>query len=740
MPRKRPHRVIHLSDNSDYGVSESDDDDADFLLDSDGDCTAQMGYDDGNSSDSGEIQAGLYKLYIKQRHEMKKLKSKIQGYLKHRGKKVRPDVIEKDAFTRFSVSYFSKVIESLSPERRQTGDIIVKLRTVPFPKDYAVGKSYILSRFKQTLVPCVKFFGNKIIEQEELSEEDLIVYYLDFVDFGHRQVPPGLPRISVWKQSMITEYSELDMVCPGTYGYRPVMDISRTCYSKAMCFPVFKSCSMSKNQEFIAALDSNSGCNLPDRLKLLICTLLEEHSMKSALKFNMEITSLASLQNVGDQNALDSQQQLSNVQQKTLNRTSQYSLSPHVATGDNPKFSNRNVSHFSGANTNNDISIDHPDKQNNTPVPANVDNIMKKLSKKDTVSPTTHTPVHCPPAFSHVFDKRGSYSILSKKKSRKVLINDYTTESDIAQLRDPYADFDNQFDEHAMKVKKFVKFETNNSDRDISQVMMLLVLNHHLQMSMLVSSNSNRCWSFNSRKFTNVDANLEDSIPFSERVTPNLSQYRNASISKSKLPPSSKRSKPSPECVVTGERNIFQKSSELAKRCDEIYNRNIMSREGDGANKCSMPSHVIGHDIVDADQLNCNVVCNDDPNSSGGKLPHYGPRRTIYPVIPDPVFPNESRIRFRLTDSEKKNYTVICKLGHSKYKDLDAVHIGGVRCTFRSFGESVKPGGFVSNFLIAVFCRHLFMKDHPEQSKKHYFFSNVGDNLLKDPTEASQYI
>ncbi|KAL6840376.1 hypothetical protein ACP4OV_030186 [Aristida adscensionis] len=118
-------------------------------------------------------------------------------------KKIRAEVIEKDAFTRFSVSYFSKVIESLSPERREiiqkagfgsllsfdkcfvpnkfvqwvarqidykTGDIVVKpsiipftresvdyvlglpLGTVPFPKDYSAGKNYILSSDEDVLV------------------------------------------------------------------------------------------------------------------------------------------------------------------------------------------------------------------------------------------------------------------------------------------------------------------------------------------------------------------------------------------------------------------------------------------------------------------------------------------------------------------------------------------------------------------------------------------------------------
>uniref|UniRef100_A0A0A8ZYN5 Ubiquitin-like protease family profile domain-containing protein n=1 Tax=Arundo donax TaxID=35708 RepID=A0A0A8ZYN5_ARUDO len=68
------------------------------------------------------------------------------------------------------------------------------------------------------------------------------------------------------------------------------------------------------------------------------------------------------------------------------------------------------------------------------------------------------------------------------------------------------------------------------------------------------------------------------------------------------------------------------------------------------------------------------------------------------------------------------------------------VFVGGVHCTFRSFGDSVKPRGVVSNFLVAVFCRHLFMKPdgHPDVSKRHYFFSNIDDNLLKHPNEANQ--
>jgi hypothetical protein len=57
----------------------------------------------------------------------------------------------------------------------------------------------------------------------------------------------------------------------------------------------------------------------------------------------------------------------------------------------------------------------------------------------------------------------------------------------------------------------------------------------------------------------------------------------------------------------------------------------------------------------------------------------------------------------------------------------DAVYYGGVRCNYWSLGESLKPGGCVNNFVVAAFCYHLFCspKGHPNDSKRHYFFSNI---------------
>lgn len=62
---------------------------------------------------------------------------------------------------------------------------------------------------------------------------------------------------------------------------------------------------------------------------------------------------------------------------------------------------------------------------------------------------------------------------------------------------------------------------------------------------------------------------------------------------------------------------------------------------------------------------------------------------------------------------------------------LDALYFGGVRCTYWSMGESLKPGGKVNNFLVAAFCYHLFCRPdgHPDISKRHYFFSSISVSL-----------
>ncbi|KAL6851549.1 hypothetical protein ACP4OV_020482 [Aristida adscensionis] len=740
VPHKRQCKVIHLRDNSDFGVSESDDDDDNaFVLDSEGDLDSRMDCDLDNSSDSSKIQAGLYNLYMKQRKEMKTLKSKLQKSMKHKDKKIRAEVIEKDAFTRFSwqssvpcVKFFgNKLIdqELLSDEDVLVCFILVALNCFLYPNTSIIPSCKYLGIFEdvsnlrkfdwaQSILDCL-LQGVRIynLGKNRLNQDCgalsgclflIAVYYLDFVDFGHRHVDSGLPRISVWKKSMIKDYSELDQLSPGTYGYRPVMDISRTCYSKQSVFHYTNPAPLSMNLEFLAALDSNCGCNLRDRLKILICKLLEEHSMKSA--FNMEITSLASLFDDLKKTFATLLEHAYSVDSHTQKMVvTMLKLIADFVNDDNSEnceCSNRNsASVLHDKPLHSQTAFNSKSKFSHSPAaPSGSNKIGSHSSCPKTASPSI-VCVNEQNPISHSCDiandlqkspnKDGSCSILSKNKYKSRMINDYTTESDINRLRDPFGDFEDEFDERDIKLKKSVSFTRNPSDRDIIQLGK-------------ASDDMDGCDSPPSDEYADrfkfsrspiLLQSPEDSPVCNERVTPNLSQPRNSHLRYSNLHPSKR-----PECVVPGEKSIFQKSNELSKRCDEIYNGNLLSSQQVAAksvHKIGKSSDLSRHDIVAADNMDNNDDCSDHPDSTGGKLPRYGPRRTIHPVIRYHEFRNETRTRFRMTDSKKKNYRAICKLANSKYKDLDA---------------------------------------HPEQSKKHYFFGNVGDNLLKDPTEVSQFV
>ena len=62
--------------------------------------------------------------------------------------------------------------------------------------------------------------------------------YLDHADFSHRRVSDTFPRIGVWKQNMIRDFSDLDIKSPSGYGMRPLLDFEKTCYHKVF-FVIF---------------------------------------------------------------------------------------------------------------------------------------------------------------------------------------------------------------------------------------------------------------------------------------------------------------------------------------------------------------------------------------------------------------------------------------------------------------------------------------------------------------------
>ncbi|TVU34735.1 hypothetical protein EJB05_16584, partial [Eragrostis curvula] len=123
----------------------------------------------------------------------------------------------------------------------------------------------------------------------------LAVLFLDHVDFGSHQPSDLLPRISVWKGSMIKNYSDKYMSSAGRYGLRPLLSHSETCYSKTSQLIQRRSSSLADSAEFMEKLDIVSGCKLPQSLKVSICELIERHSLNSSVSVNMNLASLSSL-------------------------------------------------------------------------------------------------------------------------------------------------------------------------------------------------------------------------------------------------------------------------------------------------------------------------------------------------------------------------------------------------------------------------------------------------------------
>ncbi|KAL6878269.1 hypothetical protein ACP4OV_012439 [Aristida adscensionis] len=159
------------------------------------------------------------------------------------------------------------------------------------------------------------------------------------------------------------------------------------------------------------------------------------------------------------------------------------------------------------------------------------------------------------------------------------------------------------------------------------------------------------------------------------------------------------------EVQIVGEVKFSNKCANLSKKAEAIYNE----RNG----------------------LNCDGSKSIEVSTSGGKLPVHGPRKFIYPnkAACGPFVMNSKS--YPVSVEAKRFYAIICKIGHNKnWSNLVAFRLNKVHVTYNSMAESLKPYGYVDNFLRAAYCRKFFEEVHPSVSKKHYFFSTVGELML----------
>ncbi|XP_021314320.1 uncharacterized protein LOC8075699 isoform X2 [Sorghum bicolor] len=239
-------------------------------------------------------------------------------------------------------------------------------------------------------------------------------------------------------------------------------------------------------------------------------------------------------------------------------------------------------------------------------------------------------------------------------------------------------------------------------------------------------------------------------LPFSDddspHITPNLSKklpptYQLNSSSKAGCSASVPLNISSPEVTVVGSLSLSQKLKSMGKKSDALYNSKLHSPKS----AFKSLSKTRGYPCPSPNSFGGSSSKSDfklSDSSTGGKVPIHGPRRAVFPsrIMSDEF--DIVRVTFKVNKSQIMNYKAICNLAMSRDSGKDAIMSGGVRCTFWSLGESLKPGGVVNNFVMAAWCYHLYSQPcgHPDVSKCHFFFSNIGDQLLKDVDSANEDI
>ncbi|XP_039841597.1 uncharacterized protein LOC120701853 [Panicum virgatum] len=241
----------------------------------------------------------------------------------------------------------------------------------------------------------------------------------------------------------------------------------------------------------------------------------------------------------------------------------------------------------------------------------------------------------------------------------------------------------------------------------------------------------------------NMDQVIMQTLDFtphsSDRIDSRLPKPRSILKSQAWHSKSCSQKRSSPDVQILGEPSLEENVLNMSRKAEQLYNSNLQVSA-----KTPNPVTAVG---ICASAHHFDFTSQSQPfkirdSSTGGKQPLHGPRRLAFPgpVLRGDFVTNNKR--FAVTKSEIQNYKVICKLASSKFQSEDAVNLFGVRCTFWCLGESLKPGGQVKSFIVSAFCFSLFQKPngHPDTSKRHYFFPNIGENLLKDIDDADQDI
>ncbi|CAL5083948.1 unnamed protein product [Urochloa decumbens] len=616
------------------------------------------------------------------------------------------------------------------------------------------------------------------------------------------------------------EYAEYDMKQPGSYGYHPLLDISRTCYSKDFRY-LYNPSSLNIDDHFKECLDSHAGCTLSSHLKTKICQLVQNCCFNCGVSVNLDVNTVSALPDDmkvtfcklmqhaysidsrcqklvlqlvklfadapadedldnSDVHASPAEQRFSNPKSGCEDDTSKSAPVNGAGHIHSPPYDLSEAAHISSpinklnpakitcsqsltADTSNDgterpESLPIPNLSNSAPKHSNpnlktpvVARVMSKLSKNNkgtaTVLPQTpsrfvpppsgYTPDH--PLHKKLYGK----SDRSEAKSCQPVI--HPTEI-------PLSDCTNSLS--AKKRKKSVSFGAEDESHKDFILLDNDKLKYYVPDSVSPSSIPGLT-RFHSEKLSFDKENVD---PGSSQLAPILMQTldtspqslprNNFSASKANTGSTStsqchvdrsfvnSQHKVCPDVEFLAERTLADNVRAMTQKCDNLYNSKL-PRIGCG----DSISDAFLHPKYSENTAQCQPLRSRDSNkNTGGKNPFHG-RLTKPPPSHNSEFVAGTS-KFCVTKSEVEKYKAICKLATSQYQCEDAVNISGVRCTFWALGDSLKPEGMVKTFVVAAFCYSLFQKPngHPDVSKRHYFFPNIAENLLKDIDDADEDI
>ncbi|CAL4908478.1 unnamed protein product [Urochloa decumbens] len=559
-------------------------------------------------------------------------------------------------------------------------------------------------------------------------------------------ISSDIPRISVWKGNMIQSYSLLDSKSNASYGLRPKLDFSDTCYVNSLHLYDSSGPSVFLDDDFLDKLDVVSRCKLPADLKNSICKIVQEHSLNCGVSVELDVTALSRVPYNLQIAVAKLLQYASSVDMKSkklvldiMKAMTEFPHDPEPSVTPPDNTTNSNVPENSEPHVGEDASDSETKSANqqSSPIPSapmlnlspvqrvSSPNVSRKCSEVigdldlvplqyklhcskvnhyqleksiQNVSNTNESP--CTPSGSskrllippHGFTPGcGPQSVLKKKKPRVNHTFNLTSQSNIAVLRGPLCDI-------------------TNLDSDLPET--------SLKNSVNPLSDDGR------QKDVISLSDDEGFVPDSLSPVPRR-RCISSSVQKS-----------------TSDSEKDNLSPQLTQRTAGRVTPNLQSRHVRFASSHSASKPIEEDFKVTRDSSEVQIVGEKTFSQSLRDMTRLGDDMPIKPGILFQGDYETDKKRISLSPSEIKNYKAICDLANIGSNRDDVIVVGKVRCTFWALGDSLKPDGFVNSFVMSAFCYNLFLKPagQPEQSKAHYFFANIGAELMKDTDEANQDI